>query len=698
MICKIIPIKQARGIQDCWQYISDEEKVISIQKKDGKLKKTIIDPSLLGMTAEEYALGKMDYENVLAYMQNDEKTHRKENIQEKFISGYLCKPETAVKDFLDVKEENLTKQHKPPYTDTGNHAYHIIQSFPEDLDISDEEVHQCGRELCEKIRQHQAVICSHIHPVINEEGEVSGRCKHNHILINSHIHPDMMDPEKPNVYKYNNCKETYAQLQKWNDEIAINHGLPIIREAKAEKLYSWFKSNEENKGASWTKQVAKDIRNTMRFCSNWEDFKTMMAEQGYYIRETANTITYYTPEHTNNHKQQIREKRLGKEYTKEALLQYWTAIEKSQTETTSLKNTNSKAPLLEILINQYENNLFAEVLCKNKNNAYYLDVPLTNKRREITTKTLYTYFDPEETYKICTADHNPIIEVTGQDLFDYYELLKKRKAKQQEEVAPEYKLYYFDLTKLNTKTNKPYRISLWDSNGRQRTSIELICILARTIIKTEHSATSPSSHMPKFNDADGKIIYAKKDWKLQNMYDTMVMAREMKLENSADIEKKLDRAGKEVARKRKQLKSLTEQYNQMETINTNIEKLELTRNICEQIYNMPDGETKERALIEHAEDLEQYKASKRYLHLKNINTNEQITDFKNRFSSVKTRLQEVEAQSVSINEEYRNLKKIQYNISMAQNEYYCYGPDHKKFASQTKDQNNELSTDNLNIE
>ena len=657
-----------------------------------------IDTSLIGMTAEEYVMGKMDYEKVLAYMQNDEKTHRTDNIQEKFISGYLCTPETAVEEFLDVKEKNLKKQNKELNEESGNYAYHIIQSFPDDLEISDEEVHQCGRELCEKIRAHQAVICSHVHPVINEEDEVSGKCKHNHILINSHIHPDMLDLEKPNVYKYNNCKETYAQLQKWNDEIALSHGLPIIRDPETDKHYSWFKSAEENMGTSWTKQVASDITNTMRFCSNWEDFKALMSEQGYRIRETEKNITYYTPEHTDTHKQQIREKRLGKEYTREALEQYWAAIEKGQQEMSTSENKNSKAPLLEILINQYENNLFAEILCKNKHNSYYLDVPLTNKQREVTTKTLYTYFEPEKTYKICTLDRNTIIEVTGQDLFDYYELLKKRKERQQreEETDPERKLYYFDITKINYTTNRPYRISLWDNNGRPRTTIELMCILARVIIKKEHAPQSPQSAL-KFKDSNGNIIYAKTDWKLQNMYNTMVMAREMNLENSADVDKKLDRAGKEVARKRKQLRSLTEQYNQMKTISDNLDKLEATQEICERIYNMPDGPEKETALIENVDALEQYKAAKRYLHLKNINTEEQIQDFKTRFESVTNHMQEVQEETTSINEEYCKLKKIQYNLTMAQNDFYCYGPDHKRFADAVKEEPS-AEDPNINIE
>ena len=688
MICKIIPIKQARGIKDCWNYISDENKVISVQKKDGLLHKTTIDTSLIGMSAEEYMMGKMDFNTVLAYMENDEKTHRAENVHEKFISGYLCNPETAVEEFLDAKEQNLAKQNKLPEEETGNHAYHIIQSFPEDIEISDEEVHQCGRELCEKLHVHQAIICSHVHPVINEEGEVSGKCKHNHILINSHIHPDMLDPEKPNVFKYNNNKANYAQLQKWNDEIALNHGLPIIRNPETNKQYSWYKSHEENKGTSWTARVARDINNTMRFCSNWDEFKSQMREQGYHIRETEKNITYYTPDHTESNKQQIREKRLGYEYTKEALENYWRSIEHGKKEMETAENKDSQAPIISALVNQYGANIFADVLCKNKYNAYYLDIPLYNLRREPSSKTLYTYFETNKTYKLVTTDHVVVAEVTGQDIFDYYEMLRKKREQNQEQDIHDKAQYYYNETKVNTQTNRPYRISRWNSNGKQRTNIELVCILAMVIIKKEHtpySQENPAKAL-RFKDRDGNVIYAKTDWKLQNMYNTMVEARNMGLENSADITKKLDRAGKEIARIKKQLQSLTAQYNQMKTINENIVTLESVRETCEAIYKMPDGTIKENAITEHSAELEQYKTAKRYLHMKNINTDAQISEFKNRFASVSVHLSEVENDLQSINEEYRKLKKIDYNLTLAQNNYYCYGPEHPSLTKLPKEQ------------
>lgn len=679
MICKIIPIKQSRGIKDCWNYISDENKVISINKKDGKLNKTTVDTSIFGMSAEEYVLGKMDFNNVLAYMQNDKKTHNTENVQKKYISGYMCDPNSAVEEFLNVKIRNLMSQNKSLKDETGNHAYHIIQSFPENLDISDDEVHQCGRELVEKLGDYQAVICSHVHPVINDEGEITGKCKHNHILINSHIHPSKLNPDKPNIYKYNNCRKTYAQLQQWNDEIAIAHGVPIIREVETEKRYSWKKSHEENKGTSWVKQVANDIKRTMQFSANWDEFKRLMEEQGYHIRETENHVTYTTPDHTSDNRQKIRGKTLGREYTKEYMQGYWRALTEAQGEMALAENKKSKAPLISALMEENNGNLFVQVNYKNRYKSYYLDIPLKNPRRIMSQETLETYFAPNETYSISTQDHNSILEVTGQDIFDYYEELHKKRKKEREQgnEAFDNQQYYHDKTKINSNTNKPYKISLWDANGRKRTTIELVCILAMVIIKNEHPpAFSNYSH--RFKNKDGKFIYAQTDWKLQNMYNTMVMARDKGIDDKAQMEARLDRVGKDIARKKKQLKNLTPKYNQMANIKKIIDQYEAVKEACEAVFSMPEGKEKEDALKELETEIEQYNASKRYMHLKNLNTPEQIDDFNKRYRSIEEHMKSLQDELRVVKEEYRQLKKMEYNIAMAENNQFCYGPDYNQ--------------------
>lgn len=118
---------------------------------------------------------------VFDYMANEDKTNGI------YVSGYRCDPKRAIDDFRSTWDAYKLDNGELLETDNNNEtmAFHLVQSFPEDLKISDEEVHQCGLELLQKMKDYQGVVCSHVHPVVDEEGEVHGRCKHNHILINS---------------------------------------------------------------------------------------------------------------------------------------------------------------------------------------------------------------------------------------------------------------------------------------------------------------------------------------------------------------------------------------------------------------------------------------------------------------------------------------------------------------------------------
>lgn len=303
------------GLKNSLNYINDDDKTI---------------------TEEESTLemGNMAANAVrtLEYMGNEEKT------QNKYISGYLCDPEFAVEQFMEIKEQNLARIGKTVDEDTGNFAYHIIQSFPDDLEISAEEVHQCGIELAQKLGTYQAVICSHVNPIVDEDtGEVHGLCKHNHILINSHCSDPVKQYGSITKMKYNDCKETYAELQRYNDEIALAHGLPIIDNPDMNRKYSWVENKAIKDGTSWKEQIRNDIDLAKRETSNWEDFKKNLIDKGYEIKEGKYT-SYKAP----GQERSSRCKTLGDDYTKDAILGYWKEREKIKDEVNEIIEDNKK--------------------------------------------------------------------------------------------------------------------------------------------------------------------------------------------------------------------------------------------------------------------------------------------------------------------------------------------------------------------
>ena len=192
----LVKVKSPRGLKNALNYITDDKKVI-VRQDD------LHEISLLQDTIEDEneLISNNGTVRVINYMAN------KDKIESKYISGYLCDPENVISDFDMAKTLALAMAGEDRPKETGAIAFHIVQSFPKGLEISNEEVHQCGIELCEKINAHQAIICSHVHPEIDEkDGKIHGECKHNDSLINAYIHPDKLDPGKPKVLKYNDYK------------------------------------------------------------------------------------------------------------------------------------------------------------------------------------------------------------------------------------------------------------------------------------------------------------------------------------------------------------------------------------------------------------------------------------------------------------------------------------------------------------
>lgn len=634
------------------------------------------------MTLEEYYLSCEDNINrALNYIANEDKIGG-------YISGYLCDPELADEQFKQTKEINLARVGKKLKDDTGNYFYHIIQSFPEGIEISDDEVHQCGVELVERLGLYQAVITSHIHPAIDEEGEVHGKCKHNHIVINSHIYHEFVDPSNPSKMKYHDCKESYAQLQLINDQIAIEHGLPIIINQDKERTYSWFESEEINKGKSWKERVRIDINNAMKVSSNFETFIETISAAGYKFRigkskTHGEYITYTSPD--NQHK--VRDYILGKGYTKAELEAYWDI--KKNINQDLLNNRDGSANKLEALLANHKGALYIKFekrtsykrkeKMKERNlnikNTYTNYFPLETGHRTV-SKAELTYFEPIGTYEIVNEKHQVIAEVTGDEILEYFNFLYERQRTQAKEEAKKKNEYYSNRDFIRSATQSPYKVRLWDNNGRKRSTIELIVILAIVTIHNENGKWEPKTTPEQTHEIKTNPIYARKDWKIQNMIDTIKVAREENIQDQTELEKRLSEVGKETSKSKAELRRLTTAKNKMEVLYEAIENFNEVRKLCEQIQALPEGQYKTTQQQKYENQIADYKSAKAIMYRFNVTSDEEIKDFLERYNQIQNKLPLVEEQANNYKEEYRSLSKLKYNLQLAQNKQYCYGPEY----------------------
>ena len=676
------------SIQDAVDYVSDSKK--TAKSFDELRSEYEISPDLQEeMTLEEYYLACEDNINrALNYVSNEDKI-------DGYISGYLCDPELAEQQFRRTKEINLSRVGKELKDDNGNYFYHIIQSFPEELDISDSEVHQCGIELVERLGLYQAVVTSHIHPEIDEDGKIHGKCKHNHILINSHIYHEFVDPANPYKMKYHDCKESYAQLQLINDQIAIEHGLPIIASPEKGHGYSWFESAAINKGKSWKQQVRTDIANAMKTSNNIESFEKKMNKAGYKLRfgnskDHGEVITYTTPDE----KHRVRDYKLGRGYTKSDLEIYW-GIKKDIKNSLEDNKKLGLAELKKLLSNteqplyiQFEKKLskrrIEKLQSENKNikstyTNYYPLLPQPQIR-----DAEKTYFEDNKKYKIVNEQHQPIAEVTGSVILEYLnrlqELQKEREIEEERRLKEEQqKEYYYNITFIRTATKTPYKIRLWDEHGRKRSLIELIVLLAIVTIHNEYGKWEPAKGS-KLNAPEIKNhpIYAKRDWKVQNMIDTVRIAREENINTLGELDERLNNTGKELRTTQSQIRRVTTSINKMDVLFNAIEGYKEVKNLCEKIRMLPDGTEKELLENEHEEEIQEYKKNKNIMYRFKVNTEQEIQDFYDRYTEFKKKIPVLEKQEQELKEEYRRLSKLNYNLQLAQNKQYCYGPEYKE--------------------
>lgn len=693
MIVKIWPINAdyagdkskvggIEGLKNAFDYVTDSEKVVANRNDIPNM--DVLDHDDLEQGPEDFE--ERNRNRVLNYMANEDK------IEGKYISGYLCDPDNAIAEFNVARERTLQTLKRNVREEKGAIAFHMVQSFPEGLSISDEEVHQCGLELCEKINAHQAIVCSHVHPIKDDDGEIHGKCKHNHILFNAYIHPDKLDPKRPNVAKYNDCNDTYAQLRAWNDEIAINHGLPIIRNPDDDRVYSWKETDEINKGRSWKQRIRLDIETIRRSSGSWAEFVQQMEDAGYKIKEGKH-VTYRAPDG----KHSARGATLGRQYTKKNLELYWSYREYAYREVEQEVKNNTSPPLLDTVLGS-SSSLSASIPIgmKSQGDSKYYYLPLENVKQS--NEVLSTYFNEKELYDICDENKHTIVAATGKEIIACMEKLREGKQKLQEdkEKPTDEKenpqrdssdqwnkdRYYTYVFFVNSRTKKPYRTSLYDNYGRRRSLLELMLLLAITVLKKEDGLWDPET-VPAGKENDP--IYAPRNWKIQNMIDSIYTAQEENIETPAQMDQRLKEAGAAYSRATSARKKTMRAKEKMEALNEAVKSYRKTAGIAQQIFEMPEGRDRKIAEFDYRDVLTEYNSAKAVLYQYKVTSEEEIADFERRYEKIQKDIEDLDERVDLAKEEYRRMKKLSYNIELAQNTQYCYGPDYEKEQEQTQE-------------
>ena len=235
---------------------------------------------------------KTTLKKAIDYICNVDKTD-----DEIYVTTHLCSRENAYKEFELTKKQFNSR--------TKILAHHLIQSFvPEE--VSFEEAHQVGIELCEKILggKYEYVLATHI-----DKDHI-----HNHIIFNS------IDVDEGKVY--HSYYGSYMNIRNQSDRLCKEHNLSVIdqetqreiNEIKHRKFVNWYDWNEDKKGNSYKSKLQFDIDRIIKQSINWQDFLSQMESYGYEIKHGKH-IAF----RSKNQQRFTRAKTIGVNYTEERI-------------------------------------------------------------------------------------------------------------------------------------------------------------------------------------------------------------------------------------------------------------------------------------------------------------------------------------------------------------------------------------------
>ena len=238
---------------------------------------------------------KVNPKATIKYITNPEKTDGK-----MLVSYEGCSEENAAVMF-DLALQGKRKQRKDSVL-----AYHLIQSFSPDDDLTPEKAHEIGEQFMEQLfhGKYSFVCATH----------EDKKHLHNHFVI-------CAAERGMTGKKINDDLALLHKIQRVNDKICRENGLSVIAQKRGRgKKHNEWQMEQENPGSSQKSRLQKLIDDVVAQASDFDDFIRLMKEQNVEISfgnsKKYGTVTKYKlPDGNRCH----RGYKLGREYTDSAI-------------------------------------------------------------------------------------------------------------------------------------------------------------------------------------------------------------------------------------------------------------------------------------------------------------------------------------------------------------------------------------------
>ncbi len=180
-------------------------------------------------------------------------------------------------------------------------AYHLIQSFSPDDDITPEKAHEIGREFADRMLdgKYEYVIATHV-----DKGHI-----HNHIIFNATSFVDYKKYHMPVWHK--------NKMFNINDKVCRDNGLSVIERKTGKKGKNWYQYEGTDDDKAWRDKIKDAIDAAVKEAENYEDFLSIMEMEGFDHEET-NTLLRFRATSEGQVKF-TRTKTIGPAYTKDII-------------------------------------------------------------------------------------------------------------------------------------------------------------------------------------------------------------------------------------------------------------------------------------------------------------------------------------------------------------------------------------------
>lgn len=256
---------------------------------------------------------KKTLKKAIDYILNPDKT---ENGQ--LVSSYGCSIGTA-----DIEMELTAKQG----SGTGSRtAYHLIQSFSPDDDITPEKALELGIEFAQKVTggKYEFVIATH-----TDKEHI-----HNHIIFNA------VDYVQHKKY-HSNTKDKF-RIRDINDEICKENNLSVLEKYDGWRKYK-YQNKHKNETAGWADKLKAAIDSAIQTSTTFEDFLFAMEMEGYTIKK-GKYIAFHAPGQKNKGRDAYtRAKTIGDDYTEDAIKERIANKEKETAPDAELHSSNEQS-------------------------------------------------------------------------------------------------------------------------------------------------------------------------------------------------------------------------------------------------------------------------------------------------------------------------------------------------------------------